>query len=75
MSSYFGSRYEGPQGSGTVEDCTGLCEYLLEVGKVACVPGVGFGTAEHIRLSYATSMEKIATAMDRIEAALSLLRR
>ncbi len=75
MSSYFGSRCEGPQGSGRIEDCTGLCEYLLETGKVACVPGAGFGTGEHIRLSYATSMEKIAAAMDRIEAALSLLRR
>ena len=75
MSSYFGSRYDGPQGSGRIEDCTGLCEYLLEAGKVACVPGAGFGTGEHIRLSYATSMEKIAAAMDRIEAALSLLRR
>ena len=75
MSSYFGSRYEGPQGSGRIEDCTGLCEFLLEAGKVACVPGVGFGTEEHIRLSYATSMEKIAAAMDRIETALSLLRR
>ena len=75
MSSYFGSRWESPQGSGRIEDCTGLCEFLLEAGKVACVPGAGFGTAEHIRLSYATSMEKIAEAMDRIETALSLLRR
>ena len=75
MSSYFGSRCEGPQGPGRIEDCTSLCEYLLEAGKVACVPGAGFGTGEHIRLSYATSMEKIAAAMDRIEAALSLLRR
>ena len=75
MSSYFGSRHEDAQGAREISDCTGLCEFLLEVAKVACVPGVGFGTAEHIRLSYATSMEKIAEAMDRIEAALSLLSR
>ena len=75
MSTYFGSRHEDAQGAREINDCTGLCEFLLEAGRVACVPGVGFGTEEHIRLSYATSMEKIAAAMDRIEAALSLLRR
>ena len=75
MSTYFGSRHEDAQGAREINDCTGLCEFLLEAGRVACVPGVGFGTDEHIRISYATSMEKIAEAMDRIEAALSLLSR
>ena len=75
MSNYFGSRHEDAQGAREIDDCTGLCEFLLEAGRVACVPGAGFGTEEHIRISYATSMEKIAEAMDRIEAALSLLSR
>ncbi|WP_010631170.1 pyridoxal phosphate-dependent aminotransferase [Sporolactobacillus vineae] len=40
---------------------------LLEEEKVAVVPGAGFGAPEHIRLSYATSLEKFQTALDRIE--------
>ncbi|MBJ66608.1 MAG: aspartate aminotransferase [Gemmatimonadetes bacterium] len=56
-----------------VTDSVTLCEYLLEEGRVACVPGAGFGTQEHIRLSYATSMELIEQAMDRIDDALKKL--
>ena len=55
-------------------DSVALCEYLLTEGKVACVPGAGFGTHEHIRLSYATSMDLIELAMDRVEAALGALK-
>lgn len=58
---------------GQVRDSVALCEYLLEEGKVACVPGAGFGTYEHIRLSYATSMEQIERAMDRVEEILGRL--
>ena len=54
-------------------DSVALCDYLLEEGLVACVPGAGFGTREHIRLSYATSMERITKAMDRVEKALGEL--
>lgn len=40
---------------------------LLDEEKVAVVPGAGFGAPEHIRLSYATSLEKFEKALDRIE--------
>lgn len=40
---------------------------LLDEEKVAVVPGAGFGAPEHIRLSYATSLEKFEGALDRIE--------
>jgi aminotransferase len=42
---------------------------LLKAEKVAVVPGVVFGECgnSHIRCSYATSMENIREAMDRIE--------
>jgi aspartate aminotransferase len=69
VSAYYGRR----AGSGRVEHSVGLCAYLLEEGKVACVPGAGFGTRPHIRLSYATSMAKIEEAMDRVRAALARL--
>ncbi|OEH93417.1 pyridoxal phosphate-dependent aminotransferase [Bacillus solimangrovi] len=40
---------------------------LLDEEKVALVPGSGFGSAENVRLSYATSMENLEGALDRIE--------
>ena len=62
--------YGSKSGQRDITDSVTLCEYLLEEGRVACVPGAGFGTQEHIRLSYATSMELIEQAMDRIDDAL-----
>jgi len=70
VSHYFGRR----AGERTVADSVELCAYLLEEAKVACVPGAGFGTHPHIRLSYATSMQKIEQAMDRLAEALGRLR-
>lgn len=69
VSPFYGRR----AGERAIGDSVALCEYLLEEGKVACVPGAGFGTREHIRLSYATSMELIEKAMDRVEHALNRL--
>jgi aspartate aminotransferase len=42
-------------------------ERLLSEAHVAVVPGEAFGTGEHIRLSYATSMTELARGLDRIE--------
>jgi aspartate aminotransferase len=57
-------------GQRQITDSAALCEYLLEEAHTACVPGAGFGTRDHIRLSYATSMANIEKAMDRIQMAL-----
>jgi aspartate aminotransferase len=54
--------------SDRVPDSDALTEYLLAEAKVAVVPGSGFGAPQHIRLSYATSMELIEKGVDRIEA-------
>lgn len=43
-----------------------LSEYLLRVAKVACVPGEGFGAPEHIRFSYANSLENMKEGINRI---------
>ncbi|SIS37206.1 pyridoxal phosphate-dependent aminotransferase [Salimicrobium flavidum] len=40
---------------------------LLEEEKVALVPGSGFGAEENVRLSYATSMENLNEAAERIK--------
>ncbi len=61
-------------GSSRIDGSVSLCDFLLEEQKVACVPGVGFGADNHIRLSYATSMENIEKAMDRIETGLRKLK-
>lgn len=44
-----------------------LAGELLEKAKVAVVPGGAFGNDNFIRLSYATTLEKIEDGIDRIE--------
>jgi len=41
-------------------------EALLVEAKVAVIPGSGFGTPDNIRLSYATSLEQLEKAVERI---------
>ena len=47
-----------------------LSEYLLESVGVAVVPGSAFGTEGYFRVSFATSMDNLRNALDRIEKAL-----
>src|SRR5919198_6218136 len=47
-----------------------VADYLLEGAKVAVVPGEDFGSREHIRFSYATSLEEIEKGCKRIQEAL-----
>jgi len=47
-----------------------MAEYLLNEIGVALVPGSAFGAEGHLRLSYATSMENLDTALDRLEKLL-----
>ena len=47
-----------------------LADYLLEEAKVAAVPGEDFGSNEHIRFSYATSLEDIEKGCARIRDAV-----
>ena len=42
-------------------------ERLLAEAHVAVVPGEAFGTNEHVRISYATSMKELTRGLDRIE--------
>jgi aspartate aminotransferase len=42
-------------------------EKLLAEAQVAVVPGEAFGTTEHVRISYATSIAELARGLDRIE--------
>ena len=44
-----------------------FAEKLLAEEFVALVPGEAFGTNEHVRISYATSMKELTRGLDRIE--------
>lgn len=69
VSSYYGKS----NGSVKINNSTDLCLYLLDKAHVALVPGEAFGSPECIRISYATSTDKIKTAVERIEMALKEL--
>ncbi|MDR1102380.1 MAG: pyridoxal phosphate-dependent aminotransferase [Tannerella sp.] len=60
-------------GAYRVNDVVDLAMYLLEVGHVATVGGAAFGAPTCIRLSYATSDERLAEALGRIREALAKL--
>ncbi|MDE5840626.1 MAG: aminotransferase class I/II-fold pyridoxal phosphate-dependent enzyme, partial [Muribaculaceae bacterium] len=57
-----------------IENSGDYTMYLLEEAHVACVDGAAFGAPGYMRLSYATSDDKIREAMRRIkEASLRLI--
>ncbi len=70
FSSYHGRAYQGKK----INNSSDLAAFLLEVGRVAVVPGIEFGAEGYQRLSYATSMENIREGVDRIEKALQILK-
>jgi aspartate aminotransferase len=49
-----------------IKDSMDFSVKLLEQAHVAVVPGSAFGTTEHIRISYATSMEMLDKGLTRI---------
>ena len=50
-----------------------IVEWLLESAEVAAVPGVAFGLEPYFRVSYATSLDILKEAMNRIEKAVLTL--
>ncbi len=53
-------------GKGGIQTASDVAARLLSEAHVVCVPGEPFGTAEHIRLSYAVSSEVIDKGLDRM---------
>ncbi len=64
-----GAFYIFPDITSTGYDSNGFAEALLQAEHVALVPGSAFGASGegHVRCSYATSIDKIAEALNRIE--------
>jgi aspartate aminotransferase len=60
-------------GRGGVNSASQLAAKLLREAHVATVPGEGFGTSDHIRVSYATSSGEIDRGLDRMRLFLMSL--
>jgi len=65
--------YRKSIGKRTISSSSDLALYLLEEAKVALVHGEAFGDDNHIRLSYATSVEEIERGIKRIREATGRL--
>src|SRR5438045_7991269 len=53
-------------GRSGVKSAADIASGLLHKAHVATVAGEGFGTSEHVRISYATTMENLNRALDRM---------
>jgi aspartate aminotransferase len=60
-------------GRGGIKSASDLAGRLLRDAHVATVPGEGFGTAEHIRVSYATSVAELDRGLERMRKFLAAL--
>jgi aspartate aminotransferase len=62
-----------PQGK-SINSCVDFCDYLMDEVRVAVVPGSAFGAEGFFRISYATSLDLLEEAMNKIEEAVSKLK-
>ncbi len=56
-----------------IPDDNAFCQYLLNQGKVATVPGSTYGLSPFFRITTAASEEQLKRAMDRIEQCVTAL--
>ncbi len=61
------SAHLGDGKNAAAKNCTELAKLLLEKAHVALVPGEAFGAPGFLRLSYATSIERIEEGLRRLE--------
>ncbi len=52
--------------SGKIKNSLDFANQLLATAHVAVVPGEAFGTNEHVRISYATSMRELERGLERL---------
>jgi len=68
----------GFYGKGTdkykISNANDMCMYLLDEVYVSTVSGAAFGVPECIRISFATSTEKLISAMNRMKMAFERLK-
>jgi aspartate aminotransferase len=68
---YAFAHVEGAMRALGLKDDNEFAEYLLLHAGVAVVPGSGFGAPNHMRISFACSMDTLKDALRRIEQAVS----
>ena len=69
VSAYYGRKGPG----GVISSSLEMASYLLEEAGVALVPGAAFQADEHVRISFACSMDDLERGADRIQEALGRL--
>lgn len=69
VSGMYGKHYAGT----IIRNSGDFTSYLLEAARIAVVPGVEFGSDDHVRISYATSLANIEKGMDRMAEAVRQL--
>ena len=70
FSAYYGKKTESGE---TIENASDLSLYLLNIANVSTVNGTAFGAPKNIRMSFATSDDKIIRAVARIKDNLAKL--
>jgi aspartate aminotransferase len=70
ISAYLNRTYNRNQ----IQNSDDLAFYLLNEAKVVLIPGSAFGSDDHLRISYATSMKQLEDGLRRIESALKILK-
>ena len=67
VSAHYGRNINGKTVNGSVD----MTDYLLDNARVGVIPGSASGADNHLRLSFATSLEDINRGLDRIKEALA----
>ena len=67
ISAHYGRNINGKTINGSLD----MTAYLLDNARVGVIPGSASGADNHLRLSFATSLEEINRGLDRIKQALT----
>lgn len=67
VSGLYGRKIDGQKANNSDE----LVNLFIDKARIAFVPGDSFGSDDHVRISYATSMENLEEGMKRLEAILA----
>lgn len=69
VSSYFGRKHRGK----TMKSGDDIAQFLLDEERVVVIPGSGFGSKNHVRISYACSMSELERAAERLHRGFRIL--
>jgi aspartate aminotransferase len=70
ISAYINSSYQ----RNIIQNSADLAYFLVNEANVVLIPGSAFGSDAHLRISYATSIERLEEGMRRMESAFGMLK-